>query len=52
MAGEGFSFFLNRKRLDELFAGFSDVVVERTSRTVGNEQHLIEQFVITCRKPG
>lgn len=51
MVGEGFSFFLNRKRLDELFAGFTEVVVERISRTVGNEQHLIEQFVITCRKP-
>ncbi len=52
MAGAGFSFFLNRRRLDELFGDFSDVVVERISRTVGNEQHLIEQFVITAESLG
>jgi len=51
MAHEGFILFLNRARLDDLFADFSDVVVERISRTAGDEQHLIEQFVITCRKP-
>jgi len=50
MAGAGFSLFLNRARLDELFSDFSEIAVERTSRTMGNERHLIEQFVITCRK--
>lgn len=51
MAEKGFSLFLTRERLDDLFADFSDVVVERISRTTDNERHLIEQFVITCRKP-
>ena len=51
MAGAGFSLFLKRARLDELFADFSEVAVERVSRTVDNERHVIEQFVITCRKP-
>ena len=51
IAGKGFCLFLKRERISELFSGFSDVVVERISWTLDNEQHLIEQFVITCRKP-
>jgi len=35
----------------ELFRDFSDLNVERLSWTLDGEQHLIEQFVITCRKP-
>jgi SAM-dependent methyltransferase len=50
-AGIGFCLFLNRVRVEELFSGFAAVGVERVSRTMGNEQHLIEQFVVTCRKP-
>jgi SAM-dependent methyltransferase len=52
IAGTGFALFLNRDRLDELFRDFADVGVERISRTMEGEQRLIEQFVITCRKPG
>lgn len=51
LAGAGFCLFLPRARVSALFHDFSDINVERTSYTVDNEQHLIEQFVISCRKP-
>jgi SAM-dependent methyltransferase len=51
LAGTGFCLFLKRERIPGLFSAFSDVAVERASMTVNGEQHLIEQFVITCRKP-
>jgi SAM-dependent methyltransferase len=51
LAGAGFCLFLNRKRVDELFCEFDHVVVERISRTMEDDQRLIEQFVIDCRKP-
>lgn len=50
LAGTGFSLFLKRDRIPSLFHDFSDVNVERISQTLDGEQHLIEQFVITCRK--
>ena len=52
LAGAGFCLFLNHARLQELFRDFDDVTVERLSRTVQSEHRLVEQFVITCRKPG
>lgn len=51
LAGTGFCLFLKRERISELFSAFSDVAFERTSTTANGEQYLIEQFVITCRKP-
>ena len=51
IAGTGFCLFLNRKRLNELFSDFSNMAVERISRTMDGEQQLIEQFVITCIRP-
>jgi SAM-dependent methyltransferase len=51
LAGAGFCLLLNGDRIEELFRDFADVGVERVSRTTDGEQHLIEQFVITCRKP-
>jgi SAM-dependent methyltransferase len=51
IAGTGFCLFLNRARLDELFRDFTDIAVERISWTMQVEQRLVEQFVITCRKP-
>jgi SAM-dependent methyltransferase len=51
LAGTGFCFFLKRDRISDLFHDFSDVNVERTSLTLNGEQHLLEQFIITCRKP-
>lgn len=51
LAGAGFCLFLKRTRVQDLFRDFSDVNVERISRTLDEEQHLAEQFVISCRKP-
>jgi SAM-dependent methyltransferase len=51
LAGAGFCLLLNRDRLHELFRHFADVAVERVSWTMQGEQRLVEQFVITCRKP-
>ncbi len=50
LAGVGFCLFLKRARVPDLFHGFSDVNVERISLSLDGEQHLVEQFVITCRK--
>ena len=51
LAGGGFCLFLKRSRVMEIFRDFSDVHVERASWTLDDEQHLVEQFVIACRKP-
>jgi SAM-dependent methyltransferase len=51
LAGAGFVLFMNQARLDELFRDFTDITMERISRTVDCEQRLVEQFVITCQKP-
>lgn len=50
LAGAGFCLFLNRDRISELFHAFTDLGVERISRTLDGERHLLEQLVITCRK--
>jgi len=50
MAGAGFCLFLSRDRVGDLFSEFTDLGVERISRTLNGEQQLIEQLVITCRK--
>jgi SAM-dependent methyltransferase len=51
LGGAGFCLFLRRERIPELFHDFSNLSVERISRTAEGERHLVEQFVITCRKP-
>ena len=50
LAGAGFCLFLNRGRVPELFHAFADTAVERTSWTLNDERHLVEQLIITCRK--
>ncbi|AEU35830.1 class I SAM-dependent methyltransferase [Granulicella mallensis] len=52
IAGTGFCFFLKREKVPGLFQDFSDVTIERISQTLDGEQHLVEQIVVTCRKPG
>jgi ubiquinone/menaquinone biosynthesis C-methylase UbiE len=52
LAMSGFCFFLRRERVAHFFRQFVDVEVESVSRTLDGERHLIEQLVITCRKPG
>ena len=49
MAGTGFALFLTRERLNELLCGFEDIHVERASWTLGDEQHVVESFVVSCR---
>ena len=50
LADKGFCFFLSRDRVSEVFRRFTETNVERVSWTLGGEQHLIEQLVVTCRK--
>jgi SAM-dependent methyltransferase len=50
LAGAGFCLFLNRGRVSKVFHAFTDLAVERVSWTLNNEEHLVEQIVITCRK--
>jgi SAM-dependent methyltransferase len=49
LAGTGFALFLTQERLSGLFEGFIGPSVERTSWTMSNGQHMVEQFVIQCR---
>ena len=49
LAGKGFCLFLKRARIPDLFRDFSGMHVERACWTLDSEQHLVEQFVITCR---
>lgn len=51
MAGTGTAMFLHRESVEELFAMFTDIKVERVSWTLECGKHLVEQFVIMCRKP-
>ncbi|MCL2658895.1 MAG: class I SAM-dependent methyltransferase [Acidobacteriaceae bacterium] len=51
LSGSGFCLFLSRDRVDVIFHRFQLLAVERITRTLDNEQHLIEQLVVTCRKP-
>jgi SAM-dependent methyltransferase len=51
LGGAGFCLFLRRERIPQLFSGFTEISVERSSRTTDTERHLVEQFVVTCRKP-
>lgn len=45
-----YCFFLRRERVAELFGRFGNIEVERVSKTVDAERHLIEHLVISCRK--
>jgi SAM-dependent methyltransferase len=50
LAQAGFCLFLNRERVPEVFCDFAEIAVERISWTLNREKHLVEQFVISCRK--
>ena len=50
LAGKGFCFFLSRERVPDVFHRFVDIEVERYSRMLNGERHLIEQLIITSRK--
>jgi SAM-dependent methyltransferase len=57
MGGEGplsggfFYLFLGRPQVDELYRGFTDVQVDRFSRTAWGSRYLVEFWVVACRKP-
>ncbi len=52
LRGMGYVQFFSRADLDRLYAGFIDHAIERTSYTMGGEQHLIELWIVACRTPG
>ena len=49
---DGYVQFFSRADVDRLYAGFTDHWVERSSYTMGSQQHLIELWIVACRKPG
>ena len=49
-AGKGFSLFMNRAQVDELYREFSEVNVETISWTMDAMAHLVELWVVTCHK--
>jgi len=49
-AGKGFTLFMSRAQVDELYREFSEVNVETISWTMDNMAHLVEFWVVTCRK--
>ena len=51
LAGKGFTLFMGRAQIDELYRGFEQVGVERTGWTVSNMSHLVELWIVTCQKP-
>jgi SAM-dependent methyltransferase len=50
--GMGYVQFFSRTEVDRLYSRFVDHAIERTSYTMGGQQHLIELWVVACRKPG
>ena len=51
MSGKGLCAFFSRTDLDEIYAGFTEMGIELGSWTLGNMAHLIELWIVTCRKP-
>jgi SAM-dependent methyltransferase len=50
LAGKGFNLFMSRAQVDALYAPLADTVVERTGWTTDGMAHLVEFWVVTCRK--
>ena len=51
LSGKGLCAFFSRTDLDEIYAGFTEMGIELGSWTLGNMAHLIELWIVTCRKP-
>jgi SAM-dependent methyltransferase len=51
LAGKGFTLFMGRAQVDELYSRFEEMTVERTAWTLGGMGHLVEFWVVTGRKP-
>jgi SAM-dependent methyltransferase len=50
LCGTGFALFLRRSRAEELFGEFRNLKIDRLLRTLDDERHCVEQFVVTCNK--
>jgi SAM-dependent methyltransferase len=50
LADKGLALFFGRARLDELYSEFVDRRIERLAWTLEGEQHLVEMWIVTCKK--
>lgn len=50
LAGKGFSLFMSREQVDALYKPFAEVDIETVSYTTGGMAHLIELWVVNCKK--
>lgn len=50
LQGKGFALFLGRAEIDELYAEFADVAVDRLAYTVERGAHQIELWIVVARK--
>jgi SAM-dependent methyltransferase len=51
LAGKGFTLFMGRAQVDELYAPLEGTTVERTEWTLGGMAHRVEFWIVTGRKP-
>lgn len=51
MAGRGFSLYLDEERLRELFSEFENLTVDKASWTSDGMQHVVEEWLVSCRTP-
>jgi len=50
LAGKGLSLFMDKAKIDELYHVFAEKRVEQCSWTLGEMAHLVELWIVTCRK--
>lgn len=50
LAGKGFSLFMNRSQIEDLYNVFSEVIVDTESMTLNGGERTIELWVVKCRK--
>jgi ubiquinone/menaquinone biosynthesis C-methylase UbiE len=52
LVNRGFVLLMDKEQIDELYAPFRDVSVERASQTCGNMQHnYVDWWIVECRAP-
>jgi SAM-dependent methyltransferase len=50
IAGQLFCLFFSLEQLRELFSAFGEVIVDRASWTLDGMSHLVEMWIVACRK--
>jgi len=50
LAGKGMSLFFSRARLTELLRSFASTHMERAAWTLGEEQHTVEMWIVSCER--